>query len=249
MQKLINAAVPIALVIGSQREYALISVEHLLSYHLPTGSGTFAIVFQHRGPLMIIYGTRGKSIPIEDGEFFCPRCDSEQEYRHFAVKNYFTLYFIPIFPIGGGDEYVECTGCSQTWSPDILHFDPETALEEAVTNYRRLAVLFLLDVGRCTSSTLTELKSVLDETFGVDVEKSEIANDVELAQSASPDTRKFFKTETAELDADDKLLLVQILKRCLEAEGYIPDLEQQRIVELGKVIGLKAKQVQAILNS
>ena len=82
-----------------------------------------------------------------------------------------------------------------------------------------------------------------------DVDKSEIANDVTLAQSAAPDIKKFFKTETAEFDGDGKQLLVQILKRCLEAEGYIPDLEQQRIVELGKVIGLKAKQVRAILDA
>ena len=198
---------------------------------------------------MIIYGTKGKNVHIEDGEFFCPRCNTEQEYRHFAVKNYFTLYFIPIFPIGSGSNYTECCGCSQTWSPDILHFDPVAAMEKAVENYRRLAVLFLLDLGHCTSTTLNELKQALDEIFDVDVDKSEIANDVTLAQSAAPDIKKFFKTETAEFDGDGKQLLVQILKRCLEAEGYIPDLEQQRIVELGKVIGLKAKQVRAILDA
>ena len=138
---------------------------------------------------MIIYGTKGKNVHIEDGEFFCPRCNTEQEYRHFAVKNYFTLYFIPIFPIGSGSNYIECCGCSQTWSPDILHFDPVAAMEETVENYRRLAVLFLLDLGHCTSTTLNELKQALDEIFDVDVDKSEIANDVTLAQSAAPDIK------------------------------------------------------------
>jgi len=198
---------------------------------------------------MIIYGTKGKSIHVADGDFFCPRCNSEQDYKHFQVKNYFTLYFIPVFPIGKGEDYLECGGCKQAWSQDILHYDPVAEMEESIANYQRLAVLFLLDVGRCTSSTLSSLKDVLDELFEIDVEKSDIANDVKMAQSASPEIKKFFKAETQELDVEGKVLLIQILKQSLESEGPLHNSEQRRIIELGKVTGLRAKQIQPVLDA
>lgn len=92
------------------------------------------------------------------------------------------------------------------------------------------------------------MKSVIDEVFETSIEKSDIANDVKMAQSASPEIKKFFKSETQELDSDGKTLLIQILKQSLESEGPLHDSEQRRIIELGKAIGLRAKQVQAVLD-
>ena len=124
---------------------------------------------------MIIWGTRGKNVHIADGEFFCPRCNADQEFSHFQVRNYFTLYFIPLFPLGSGGEFLECSGCGQTWSPDILEYDPEAEREENATAVRRLTVLFLLDVGRCTSTTLNELHQVLQETFDIEIESLDLS--------------------------------------------------------------------------
>ncbi|WP_407933304.1 zinc-ribbon domain-containing protein [Galbibacter pacificus] len=66
---------------------------------------------------MIIFGTRGIKSTIKSGDFNCPRCDTSKPYRHRKVTKFFTLYFIPIIPLGSAGEYVECNHCKGTFIP------------------------------------------------------------------------------------------------------------------------------------
>lgn len=74
---------------------------------------------------MIIFGTRAKYKTVGEGDFFCPHCQKERHYERKQVKNYFSLYFIPLIPIGGEDgEFIECQRCKRTYSPEVLEFKP-----------------------------------------------------------------------------------------------------------------------------
>jgi len=198
---------------------------------------------------MIIYGTRGRNVHTDSGEFTCPRCGIEQSYKHYEVKNYFTLYFIPLIPIGSAGEFVECEGCAGTFAPEILTYDPEVEREEMATTFRRLSVLFLLDVNRCTSSTLQSLQEIVGDTVHMDIEREDIAKDVKQAQSASPDIKKFFKNQTSEFSEEGKFLLVITLRKILESESPLLQHEKDRMAELGKAMGLRAKHVKQVLDA
>lgn len=70
---------------------------------------------------MIVFGA--KDVPRDDGggRFVCPTC-GPQAYRLKKNRRYFTLYFVPLFPVGKeGGEYVECQGCKTAWTVDVLH--------------------------------------------------------------------------------------------------------------------------------
>jgi zinc ribbon protein len=73
---------------------------------------------------IIIWGSRAITSTLEHGEFFCPRCNAPGEYSLKRVRPWFTLYFIPFFPIGGGQRYVECDRCRQPYPEDVLHYQP-----------------------------------------------------------------------------------------------------------------------------
>jgi hypothetical protein len=83
---------------------------------------------------MIIYGTSGREIPVGEGQFHCPRCLEPQHFRHTRISRYFTLYFIPLFPISNQGEYVECSGCGGQFRPDIVHNPPHTNVPASVGN-------------------------------------------------------------------------------------------------------------------
>ena len=53
--------------------------------------------------------------------------------RHKAVREWFTLYFIPVFPIGGKTTYVECEGCRGTFKESVLELEPPTETQILVT--------------------------------------------------------------------------------------------------------------------
>ncbi|GAB4509187.1 MAG: hypothetical protein OHK0046_03710 [Anaerolineae bacterium] len=73
---------------------------------------------------MIIFGTRARTKTVDEGEFHCPHCMKQRTYARKQIKNYFALYFIPIFPIGDGGEFIECQRCGRSYGPEVLNFKP-----------------------------------------------------------------------------------------------------------------------------
>jgi hypothetical protein len=70
---------------------------------------------------MIIYGHRAREIDVATGEFDCPRCQARRGFKHKRVVRYFTLFFIPLFPLGRLGEYVECQTCFTTHKTEALN--------------------------------------------------------------------------------------------------------------------------------
>jgi uncharacterized C2H2 Zn-finger protein len=73
---------------------------------------------------IIIWGSRGLTSNLGSGRFHCPRCENTTGYQHKEVTRYFTIYFIPLFPIGGGQRYVECGVCGGTYKEEVLDLSP-----------------------------------------------------------------------------------------------------------------------------
>ncbi len=69
---------------------------------------------------MIVFGTRPKYKTIDHGQFFCPRCQQPRTYAHKKASRYFTLYFIPIFPMGSMGEFVQCETCHTMFEMGVL---------------------------------------------------------------------------------------------------------------------------------
>jgi uncharacterized tellurite resistance protein B-like protein len=68
----------------------------------------------------IIFGTRGIRSTIKEGKFACPQCQTFTHYKHKKVTNFFTLYFIPLIPLGSKGTYVECQQCRNTFIERVL---------------------------------------------------------------------------------------------------------------------------------
>jgi hypothetical protein len=73
---------------------------------------------------MIIFGTKAKFNTIGSGKFHCPRCQQERDYILKEGKKYFSIYFIPIIPMGDIGQFVECSSCSMTYQPEIINYKP-----------------------------------------------------------------------------------------------------------------------------
>ena len=71
---------------------------------------------------MIIYGYKNREIEQSSGSFHCSTCGARRLYKHKKIVRYFTLFFIPLFPLGKLSEYVECQLCRRTYQyqPEFL---------------------------------------------------------------------------------------------------------------------------------
>lgn len=74
---------------------------------------------------MIIWGWKSREKRIGTGSFYCLSCGAENDYTHYRVSQYFTLYFIPLFPMSTLGEYVQCSRCTRQFAPEVLDLTRE----------------------------------------------------------------------------------------------------------------------------
>ena len=87
---------------------------------------------------MIIFGTKGRAIKMDSGTFQCPNCKDNKDYQKKYVQNWFTLYWIPIFPVGEKkDEHIECDACSNIYHTDVIDYKPGLNEKEIESEYQK----------------------------------------------------------------------------------------------------------------
>jgi hypothetical protein len=84
---------------------------------------------------IIIFGVRGIESNVDSGEFYCPRCDAQEEYDRKQSRPFFTVFFIPLFPVGGASRFIQCRGCGQMFSEDVLNFKPPSEAQRMLGQF------------------------------------------------------------------------------------------------------------------
>jgi hypothetical protein len=110
----------------------------------------------------IIWGSRGVSSQLDTGDFFCPNCNADCGYRLMQSRPFFTIFFCPIFPIGGAQRYVECVECKQTFFERVLD------LSHATPQERLMDQLF----AELTTGSSLEMVQRKMEATGMDTEQA-----------------------------------------------------------------------------
>lgn len=79
---------------------------------------------------MIVFGTRNRKKSLSMGTFHCPRCNAQRPYERVQYKQWFTLYFIPIFPLREIGEFVECSTCHTAFELAVLNYKPKPQVRD-----------------------------------------------------------------------------------------------------------------------
>src|SRR5665213_3307098 len=106
---------------------------------------------------MIIYGWTTLKSTKETGQFHCPECRSSQSYHWKRANRFFTLYLIPLIPLGSAGEYIECLSCRGTYKVDVLSYDPEGDRQTRFAAVRRILVLTMFSAGRTQNENINAL--------------------------------------------------------------------------------------------
>jgi len=118
---------------------------------------------------MIIFGTRGIKSTIKEGQFLCPQCATQKPYKHKKVTKFFTLYFIPLIPLGQAGEFVECLTCKGTFVPRVLDYKPNQGQNEFQSEYekamRHSMVLMMLADGIIDDNEMKVVQKIINK-FG-----------------------------------------------------------------------------------
>jgi hypothetical protein len=70
--------------------------------------------------MFFIVGLRMRHSTVDTGIFGCPNEHGDRSYQHVRARRWFTVFFIPLIPLGKRNEWVRCRSCGATYSPDVL---------------------------------------------------------------------------------------------------------------------------------
>ena len=81
--------------------------------------------------MIIIFGNKVRYKTVGIGQFYCPQCKMQRDYELHQARNWFAMYFIPVFPLNQIGEFVTCQTCRTDFQQDVLSMPipPNTPLD------------------------------------------------------------------------------------------------------------------------
>ena len=131
---------------------------------------------------MIIFGTRTMQSVRSTGIFNCPRCGQPRHYQYKSVNRWFTLYFIPVIPLGSMGTYIQCGQCGATYTEAVLSYDPEAERQQLYLKLRGLLVLVAVADGTpADADEICAIGRAYQEAAGAPLAAAAIESDVQRA--------------------------------------------------------------------
>ena len=69
---------------------------------------------------IIIFGARPVERQVGTGRFHCPACQVDAACSHHEVRQYATLFFVPVVSYGSAQEFVRCERCGSEYAASVL---------------------------------------------------------------------------------------------------------------------------------
>ncbi|MFA7763545.1 TerB family tellurite resistance protein [Streptomyces sp. NPDC048723] len=108
------------------------------------------------GRKLTVWGTRTTWSTVGDGEFFCPACGGDRNYRRRTGRRRFTVLGVPLLPRGQAGPVIECQGCRARFATDVLDHLTTTRFTALLRDAVHTVALAVLTAGGTASRTALE---------------------------------------------------------------------------------------------
>lgn len=201
---------------------------------------------------MIIFGTRGVKSTKSEGDFSCPQCASTQHYKHKKVTNFFTLYFIPLIPLGNAGEYVECQSCRGTFVPRVLDYSPGQSEDEFQSIYekamRHIMILMMLADGEIDENEMIAVQGIINKFGHNDVTLDELDELVREVEHKQEPMHKYLSKVAPSLNEHGKEIIIKCALAVAAADGHIDLTEMELIREIASTMEMSPAHLKGILS-
>lgn len=201
---------------------------------------------------MIIFGTRGVTSTMKKGNFICPQCEQERPYKHKKVTRFFTLYFIPLIPLGKVGEYVECQSCKGTFIPKVLDYHKDAAADEFLSEYEKAIkhcmVLIMLADGIIDDNEMIMVQQIVNKFSHHDVTLEELEAYTAEVQKNPEEVATYLKRVTPNLNEHGKETIIKCALAVAAADDHMDESEMAVIEEMSKVMEMSAAHYKGIIS-
>lgn len=201
---------------------------------------------------MIIFGTRGITTTPERGKFYCPRCNSNQNYNLKRVRRFFTLYFIPVIPLDKLGEYVECPRCQGTYNVEVLDYDPSSASMRLEALFfvavKQVMIGMLLADGEIDDAEVAMLQSHYQLLTGTHITEDDLREEIAVIRAGGQSTTDLVGRLAPQLNDSGKETVIRAAYAIASADGTFDQSEQFLLAQIGKALGLTRAHLTGIMQ-
>ncbi|MEU9417028.1 TerB family tellurite resistance protein [Streptomyces sp. NPDC051000] len=108
------------------------------------------------GRKLTAWGIRTTWSTVGDGEFFCPGCGGDRNYRRRTGHRRFTVLGVPLLPRGEAGPVVECQACRERYDTDVLDHLTTTRFSSLLRDAVHTVTLAVLAAGGTSSQSALE---------------------------------------------------------------------------------------------
>ncbi len=212
---------------------------------------------------MIIFGMRGVNSTMENGEFNCPQCEDFTLYKHKKVTRFFTLYFIPLIPLGRLGEFVECQQCKGTFVPEVLDYQEEAGLSsdgqqagnqqndflsEFDKALKHVLALMILADGEVDDREMEVVLEIINKHGHKDLDHYQLKDYVKKVRRNPENVATYLKGVSPQLNNHGKEMVIQCAIEVAQADDVIDDAEVLLLYEMAEAMELTPKHIRGILR-
>ena len=200
---------------------------------------------------MIMIGTMDWATTRMKGMFHCPKCDSNQKFRLRASRPFLTLYFIPVIPIGGLQEFVKCSNCKESFESIVLassmlpNDTPVTVASETTAfedDLLKVIALMMIEDGHVSENEITIARRLYENIAEQNISREELGRVCSEVRLHRLSTSSFLATAGNRCSHQEKLLLVQAMFGVAGADGEVTPKRMESLVNARNILGLEERE-------
>ena len=197
---------------------------------------------------MIIFGTRTRVSTTDTGTFACLRCGAGQRYERKRARRWFTLYFIPVFPVGDLGEFVECGLCHGTFKTEVLALRlpvPDQSVEVEFKRAMLRAAALHLPAG-APPERVAQACEAYRQMVSLPVAEGELLR--EQQGLSAVDATMYFTNFAKHLSVSQRERLLTLAARVARGGGAPDPAQLGVLTSFGGMLGLSEAHVRGVLT-
>ncbi|MEU8571255.1 TerB family tellurite resistance protein [Streptomyces pathocidini] len=103
-----------------------------------------------------VWGVRTTWRTVGDGEFFCPECGGDRNYRRRTGRRRVAVFGLPLIPRGAAGPVVECSACHGRFGTELLDHPTTTRFSAMLRDAVHTVALAVLAAGGAGDRTVRE---------------------------------------------------------------------------------------------
>ncbi|MFE9394798.1 TerB family tellurite resistance protein [Streptomyces flavidovirens] len=107
-----------------------------------------------RGRKQCVWGIRTAWNTVGDGDFFCPDCGGDRNYRRRTGRRRFTVLGVPLLPRGDVGPVIECAACQTHFGTEALDHPTTVRFSAMLRDAVHTVALAVLAAGGTSSRTV-----------------------------------------------------------------------------------------------